>query len=162
MSRPACIAAALLSLTAAAPPRDAAAAFVMAHHLTRYLTAHADLNGDGRPETFIYAIDGAGGGPADYCGSGGCTLYVLSPGRHGERRVMSATATQLPIRLLATRTHGWRDIGVMVGGGGIIPSYEARLRFDGHRYPGNPTVPPAERMTDIAGTMLVGPMKPPS
>jgi hypothetical protein len=55
------------------------------------------------------------------------------------------TLANLPIRRLATSSRGWSDIGVYVSGGGIIQGYEAVLRFDGRRYPGNPTVAPAFR-----------------
>ncbi len=58
-------------------------------------------------------------------------------------RVTNISITRPPIRVLPTVTHGWHDLGVMVAGGGIIPGYEARLRFDGHSYPSNPTVPSA-------------------
>lgn len=100
----------------------------------RYKRADADLNGDGRKETFVYAMD------QDFCGSGGCTLIVLSPRGKSYRMVMRTTVTQLPIMLLPTSTRGWRDIGVTVAGGGILRPYTARIRFDGHHYRGNPTV----------------------
>src|SRR4051794_34641025 len=40
---------------------------------TRYVSAWADLNGDARPEAFVYLISGA------YCGSGGCNLMIFTP-----------------------------------------------------------------------------------
>jgi len=75
--------------------------------------------------------------------------------------------TQLPIRVLSTKTNGWHDLGVGVAGGGIQPGYEARLRFDGRTYPSNPTVPPAQELkakvegkivipADATGTPLYG------
>ncbi len=102
-------------------------------HIETYDAAQADLDGDGRPEIFVYAK-----GP-DFCGSGGCVLYVLSPKGADYRVVLRTTVTRPPIRRLATATHGWRDIGVFVSGGGAKP-HEARLRFDGKRYPGNPSM----------------------
>lgn len=115
-----------------------------------YKRADADLNGDGRKEVFIFLTG------ADYCGSGGCTLVIVSPHGNGYRTVMRATVTQLPIRLLPTSTNGWRDVGVMVEGGGITRPYEARLRFNGRRYPSNPTVPPAIPLRRPSGTVLIG------
>jgi hypothetical protein len=106
-------------------------------HVTSYKSATADLNGDGRLEVFIYATD------ADSCGSGGCTLFVLSPRGGGYRVVMRSTIVQLPIRVLATKSYGWRDVGVTVAGGGILRAYMAKMRFNGRRYPSNPSVPPA-------------------
>lgn len=55
------------------------------------------------------------------------------------------TITRPPIRVLASRTNGMPDLGVVVCGGGIIECYEAVLPFDGQRYASNPTVPPAYR-----------------
>jgi hypothetical protein len=69
---------------------------------------------------------------------------------------MWASIVQLPIRLLPTSTRGWRDIGVTVAGGGINPGYMARLRFDGRRYPSNPSVPPAIPMRRTTGKVLIG------
>lgn len=105
----------------------------------RYSHAVTDLNGDGVPEALVYL-----GGPYR-CGSGGCSLYILRRGAGAWRLINSVTLTKLPIRQLATSNRGWSDIGVYVQGGGIIEGYEAVLRFDGRRYPGNPTVAPAYR-----------------
>ncbi|MFO6448440.1 hypothetical protein ACLBKU_15000 [Erythrobacter sp. NE805] len=147
------VTAASLAVTAPAggEPSDAVARYVEGTlHFSSYQRAEADLDGDGRAETFVYATDPA------YCGSGGCTLVVLSPQGHGFRVVMRSTVTQLPIRLLETSTNGWRDVGVNVSGGGTTRPSIARLRFDGERYPGNPTVPPAAPLTRPSGTVLIG------
>lgn len=145
------LAAALLISTAHAKPRaDPVRAFIRRTFGTSdYRRADADLNGDGRKEVFAYITDPA------YCGSGGCTLVVLSPAGHGYRVVMRSSVTRLPIRLLATSTHGWRDIGVGVSGGGITRSYEARMRFNGRRYPDNPTVAPAIPVRRVSGKVLI-------
>ena len=114
-----------------------------------YKRTDADLNGDGRKESFIYITD------PNYCGSGGCTLVILSRAKRGYRVVMHSTVTKLPIRLLTTSSHGWRDIGVTVQGGGIIHSYEARLRYNGRQYPSNPTVSPAFPLRRSSGKTLI-------
>ena len=107
---------------------------------TRYSVGWADLNGDGRAEALVQLV-----GPF-WCGTGGCGLDIYTPERNGWRRVADISVTQAPIRVLDTRSHGWRDIGVFVQGGGIIHGYEARLSFNGRSYPDNPTVPPARRV----------------
>lgn len=119
-------------------------------HVTTYKRADADLNGDSRSEAFIYVTD------PSYCGTGGCTLVVLSPQGRGYRLVLRSTVTQLPIRLLPTSTRGWRDVGVTVAGGGITRPYVARLRFNGSRYPSNPTVSPAVPLKRRSGRVLIG------
>jgi hypothetical protein len=108
------------------------------------------LNGDHRPEILVYATD------SDDCGSGGCVLYVLSPKGGTYRIVMRSTVVQLPSRVLATKSHGWRDIGVTVSGGGIVTPYMAGMRFNGRRYGSNPTAAPAAPIRP-SGRVLIGP-----
>jgi hypothetical protein len=82
-------------------------------------------------------------------------LVVLSRGRQGFRVVLRSSVTQLPIRLLPTSTRGWRDVGVTVAGGGIAKPALARLRFNGTRYPGNPTLAPAVPPNRSSGRLLI-------
>jgi len=106
---------------------------------TRYSSAFVDLKGDGTKEAIVY-INGRA-----WCGSGGCTALILAPERASYRVVTMTTVTRLPIRILNSKSNGWRDISVVVAGGGIQPGYEAILPFNGKTYPSNPTVPPAHR-----------------
>jgi len=139
------------STTTSGKPADAVATFIhRTLHVTSYKRADADLNGDSRSEAFVYVTD------PGYCGSGGCTLVVLSRQGRGFRVVLRSTVTQLPIRMLPTSTRGWRDVGVTVAGGGITRRYVARLRFNGSRYPSNPTVPPAVPLKRPSGRVLIG------
>lgn len=155
-------AAGILALGSIMAPASAAepagvAAFIQDRHLTRYSVALSDLNGDGQSEALIYGMATSGGaGQANLCGSGGCNLYVLSLTPIGYRLVASISVAWPPIRVLPGMTHGWHDLGVRVAGGGITAGYEARLRFDGRRYPANPTVPPANRSKDKAGETVIG------
>ncbi|MDR6627895.1 hypothetical protein [Caulobacter segnis] len=130
--------AAIALLSSASPPLPAAARAYIRDVLRAetYASAQADLNGDKALEVFVYATG------RETCGSGGCNLYVLSPKGAGYRVVLRASVAQAPIRRLASGTRGWRDIGVFVSGGGAKPR-EARLRFNGEHYPGNPSMAPA-------------------
>ncbi len=119
-------------------------------HVTRYEAASVDLDGDGRPEALIYAD-----APND-CGSGGCDLYILTRAGPSWRVVTQTSVTRLPIKVLATTTHGWRDLAVLVAGGGILQGHLVRLRFDGMSYPSNPTMPPATAIHGDPGKMLIG------
>lgn len=74
----------------------------------------------------------------------------------GYREITDISVARPPVRVLATSTRGWRDLGVMVAGGGIARGYEVRLRYDGHSYPDNPTVSPAVRLQAIAGKQIIG------
>ena len=117
----------------------------------RYSAALTDLNDDGFKEALVH-VTGNG-----MCGTGGCFLYVLTREGRGWRKVTAIPETRAPIRLLGTRSHGWHDISVYVAGGGIIPGYDAQLKFDGRTYPTNPTVPPARHLKGTASSrVLIG------
>lgn len=121
-----------------------------AERTTRYAAAFVDLNDDGNDEVIVYLIDNK------WCGSAGCSALVL--GRQGSsyRRVTKMTVTQLPIRVLLTKTNGWHDLGVWVQGGGIQRGYEAKLRFNGNKYPSNPSISPAQPLrTKPEGKVLI-------
>jgi len=100
---------------------------------TRYVAAWADLDGDRRPEALVYLISG------DFCGSGGCNLMIFTLEGRSWRQVADMTVTNPPIRLLATSSHGWRDLAVTVAGGGAR-AHEALIAFNGRSYPRNPSM----------------------
>jgi hypothetical protein len=114
----------------------------------RYSMARADLNGDGRDEALILMR------ARSWCGTGGCTMLVLTPERSGWRTVTRMTVTYAPVRLLPTRNRGWRDLAVRVAGGGIRAG-EVTLRFNGRTYPTNPTSVPAQRGRATPGRVLI-------
>src|SRR5258707_6611531 len=104
---------------------------------TRYILVFRDLNGDGIPEAIAYLVGN------EWCGSGGCNLFVLYKAGNSWKVVTSVTITHPPVRIFDDTSNGWHNIGVQVGGGGIMRGYEAELRFSGKAYPKNPTVFPA-------------------
>ncbi len=116
---------------------------------TRYMTAFVDLDGDGTQEAIAY-ITGE-----FWCGTGGCRLLILKKWKSSYRFVGKLVVVHLPVRVLNTRSHGWRNITVRVAGGGIIHGYDVELRFDGRRYPGVQWVPPARRLTEKAAGEIV-------
>jgi hypothetical protein len=98
----------------------------------------------------VYLVGGA------WCGTSGCLTLILVPKDSSYAVVAEMTAAQRPIRVLDTKSSGWRDLGVWVQGGGIQPGYEARLSFNGKEYPSNPTVPPAQPITaKVNGKVVV-------
>lgn len=143
MLRALLLCALLASTTAAAPAEPELTSFLRSYTtkhmggagtLPVYTIARTDLDGDGKREAIVYVS-----GP-DWCGSGGCNLWILTPHAGAWQMVTSTTITRPPIRILETRSHGWRDISVFVAGGGILPGHEAVLRFDGSSYPANPSM----------------------
>ena len=116
---------------------------------TSYVSAFADLNGDGRDEALVSLYSGL------FCGSAGCALYIYTPAGTSWREVAELTIVNAPVRLLNTRSRGWRDLGVSVRGGGIEIPYEARMRFDGRTYASNPSLAPRSQRA-APGRMLIG------
>ena len=116
---------------------------------TRYAVAWVDLKHDGGREALVY-VSGA-----DWCGTGGCTLLVLEPTANTFKVIGDVSVVRLPIGVLQSTSHGWRDIAVGVGGGGIINGYTAVLSFGGRGYPDNPTVRPARRLRSRAKATVV-------
>lgn len=160
--------ATFLSTAANAADPPGVAKFVQNHKLVRYTTAFSDLDGDGHSEALIYALAMADDSrtpetfkEANLCGSGGCVLYVLSLAPSNYRVITKITIVKLPVRILSSISHGWHDLGVQVSGGGITPSYEARLRFDGHSYPSNPSISPAIPLKNVSGNVLINADPPP-
>jgi hypothetical protein len=131
-------------------PRDVALKTVLRQYLkehdvesdgtVRYVVASVDLNGDGVKELIVHVMC------QSLCGTGGCPTLVLAPAASSYKIVSRISITRPPIRVLNTRSHGWRDLAVWVQGGGIQPGYEANLPFDGESYATNPTVLPAHRL----------------
>ncbi|MBV9883325.1 MAG: hypothetical protein JO276_09980 [Sphingomonadaceae bacterium] len=116
----------------------------------RYVAAFTDLNGDGRPEAFVYFLSNY------YCGTGGCGLTIYTPAGRSWRQVADMTLVHTPVRLLPTSSHGWRDLAVTVAGGGVR-AHEALLSFNGRTYPDNPTEPPARTLRrHVPGRVLIG------
>ena len=120
---------------------------------TRYALAWADLNGDGREEAVVRLMSGG------YCGSGGCRMYVLSPRGRRWSMVGRMTVTNPPIRVLDSRSHGWRDLGVHQSyccEGDRFIAYEALVPFGGRTYASNPSTPPSRRLRrPVPGRLLI-------
>lgn len=114
----------------------------------RYLDAWVDLNEDGKKEVIVYLLG--------WCGSGGCSTLILEPQGSSFKVITHITIAKLPIRVLATTSHGWHDLTVLVQGGGIVEGYNAELKFNGKKYPSNPFVFPARPLRrDVKGTILI-------
>lgn len=93
----------------------------------RYALARVDLNNDGRREVVAYLLD------QNFCGSGGCTMVILTPSGSAYRRIGNTPTTRLPIRLLPSRHNGWRDIATDVRGHGFA-NERATVAYNGYRY----------------------------
>lgn len=111
-----------------------------------YALAWHDLDGDGADEAIVYLA-----GPY-FCGTGGCTLLVLTRAGPAWRKVGDTSTVRAPIQVLVARSHGWRDLAVEVAGGGG-PVGTVALRFDGAAYSGNASIAAPTR---AEGAELIG------
>jgi hypothetical protein len=108
----------------------------------QYFAAKANLDGDEQSEWIVHVA-----GPM-VCGTGGCDSLVFTETDAELRLLTRISLTRPPIAIAQTSTNGWRDLIVHVAGGGILPGRDARLRYDGSTYPSNPTVEPAEPISE--------------
>ena len=99
-------------------------------------SALVDLDGDGILDAVVL-FSGAGD-----CGSGGCSLEIYRGANHGFHFVSHSTVSREPIRLLDEKSFGWHSLTVSVGGGGAKACDAALMRFNGRKYPGNPSSMP--------------------
>lgn len=110
---------------------------------TRYSAAPVAL--DARSDEIVVYVTGR-----FWCGSGGCMALLLRPTNGSFKVINRFTLVRLPIVVLSSKTNGWHDIAMSVEGGGIVPGRMAILRFDGHKYPNNPSMAP-KLTTNLAG-----------
>ena len=107
-----------------------------------YDIARADLDADGK-EDVLALMNGKSG----YCGSGGCTLFIMKGKEDGFASIGSVKVVSRPIYLRKNSSHGHRDLLVTVRGGGATPGLAA-LAFDGSSYPVSPGEPNAQKQPD--------------
>ncbi|QIK96436.1 hypothetical protein G7076_08265 [Sphingomonas sp. HDW15A] len=100
---------------------------------SRFAIAFSDLNDDHRQEAIVHLAG------REHCGSGGCTTLVMTYTTEGWVRVGRLTVSRLPIYRLPGHHGGWYDLGVSVGGGGMMSGVRA-VSFSKGRYASNPTV----------------------
>lgn len=83
-------------------------------------------------------------------------MMILEKDEGSFKVIANVTIVHPPILAFKSKSHGRHDIGVWVQGGGILPGYEALLRFNGRSYPSNPSVPPAVPLTqNVTGRVLI-------
>ncbi len=87
-------------------------------------------------------------------GSGGCTMLVFQGGDQSFTVLSSSTLVRPPVTVSNEMTNGRRDLLLTVSGGGMVTKTVA-LKFDGSRYPANPSMQPAlPDGTTAEGTVL--------
>lgn len=95
---------------------------------TPYLFAFVNLADAEKRQAVVYLTD------QGWCGSSGCTLLILSKDGDSYKTLSRIPGVRLPISRLATSSHGWRDLSVLIQGGGVMDGYRQTLRFNGAEY----------------------------
>jgi hypothetical protein len=94
----------------------------------RFIFFEYDLNDDGKKEIFVGLT-----GPY-FCGSGGCTQYILD---NQGNVVTRFTVADYPVVIDNNKTNGWKDLFIYSGSKNRI------AKFDEKKYPSNPSTLPA-------------------
>ena len=100
-----------------------------------YKTEYIDLNNDGIKDALVLMST------PDWCGTGGCSLFVFQGGEEKFEFLSSSSLIHQPFTISENQTNGWRDLVVEVRGGGAKPQ-TVTLKFDGKVYPSNPSLEP--------------------
>jgi hypothetical protein len=81
-------------------------------------------------------------------------MLVFQGTTDGFKFISSNTITREPIQVLSESKSGWHTLAVSIGGGGMSPG-QVLMRFDGKKYPLNPTMQPAATSKDLSGAMTL-------
>ena len=94
---------------------------------TRFIFFEYDLNDDGKKEILVGLT-----GPY-FCGSGGCTQYILD----NQGAVISKfTVADYPVMIDTDKSSGWKNLIINSGRKNRV------VKFDGKKYPSNPSMQP--------------------
>jgi hypothetical protein len=111
---------------------------------TRYRWLTYDLNHDGSNELLVQL---------DWCGSGGCTLLIFENEQKIWQFNSKVILVNTPINLGSERHQKWQDLVLFVSGGGAAPNQHT-LKFNGSKYPLNPSLAPIADYDKISPIQL--------
>ncbi len=114
------------------------------HERPQFRYALTDLDGDGRGDAIVLLLGG------NWCGSGGCNMLVFRAATNDFTFVSASTIVKEPIRVSPTKSHGWRTLIVFSKGKGDV-----LMRFDGARYPLNPSIQPKATPAQVSAARVV-------
>jgi uncharacterized protein len=115
----------------------------------RFFADTIDLNGDGVLDALVVFSS------SYWCGTGGCTMLVFKGKTDKTFQLVSESSlVRPPVTVSETKTKGWRDLIIQVSGGGA-PAKTVALKFDGKKYPLNPSDQPGlPDKPPVKGTVL--------
>jgi hypothetical protein len=91
----------------------------------KFIFFEYDLNDDGKKEILV-GLTGS-----YFCGSGGCTQYILDNQGHV---ISKFTVANTPVIIDTHKSNGWKDLIIYSGGKNRL------VKFNGEKYPSNPSV----------------------
>ena len=95
----------------------------------KFVQYEYDLNDDGNNEILVGLV-----GPY-FCGSGGCTQFVLD---QDGNLITAFSVADYPVIIDSTKSNGWKNLIIYSGGKNRV------VKFDGKKYPSNPSIEPAQ------------------
>jgi hypothetical protein len=97
----------------------------------KFIFFEYDLNDDGKKEILV-GLTGS-----YFCGSGGCTQYILD----NQGNVISKfTVAGSPVIIDTQKSNGWKDLIIYSGGKNHL------MKYNGQKYPSNPSAQPEFKM----------------
>jgi hypothetical protein len=93
----------------------------------KFVSKRVDLNGDGRPEVLVWVP------MQDFGGTSGYPLLIFSREKGGYKLLWTLDQSWTPLIALYSSSHGWRDLVLQVGGGGVKMQY-VMFRHNGKSY----------------------------
>ncbi len=109
-----------------------------------YETHITDLNQDGLDDAIVYMKD------RNWCGSGGCTLFVFQNTGIDYKMVSKVTVSNTPIKVSEQTHQGWNNIIVYAKGTGNVT-----LQYNGTSYPNNPSLLPVADADEVATATVI-------
>ena len=115
----------------------------------RFFADTIDLNGDGTQDAVVVLST------SYWCGTGGCTMLILEGQKDKSFRLVSESSlVRPPVMVSDAKTNGWQDLIITVSGGGM-PAKTVAMKFDGKKYPPNPSdLPALPANASTKGTVL--------
>lgn len=114
-----------------------------------YTYNYTDLNSDEYEDVIVLL------GGMEFAGSGGSTVLILKGEVEGLSFINKVTLARTPIIVTNTISNGYKDLMFVVYGGGSETSYNI-LKYDGLKYPSNPSVQlAADKHTKFTGEALI-------
>ncbi|GJL85296.1 MAG: hypothetical protein DHS20C02_10710 [Micavibrio sp.] len=105
---------------------------------SQYNFSRQDLNGDGLEDALVLFKNPYG----HWCSQHGCTMLVMKAHRGHFTVVNAIQPVRTPLYVSMIKTNGWKDLIILVSGRQESTKNVA-MRFDGRKYPADPSSLPA-------------------